>query len=201
VRSRHCAGLFCGDPAPWLPQAAKSGALGVGILPHPCSLNREKPLDALPCREAATRRALCSGGPAFDPCFSSARGCSRVSRPAAPLRAAATTSPWRCPAHRHSMSRRALRLVFLEAGLRTVGLYFVQERSCGHPTSCAPQRLGPGTPRRFACAAAVAPPFSDAARYAWCHPVNGRWSRAVGERPHAQGETVKDRMATREGGE
>jgi hypothetical protein len=28
---------------------------------------------------------------------------------------------------RHSMSRRALRLVFLEAGLRAVGLFFVQE--------------------------------------------------------------------------
>jgi hypothetical protein len=124
VRSRRCATLFCGDPAPWLPQATKSGALGVGILPHPCSPNRGKSLDAPPCREAPTRRALCSGDPAFEPCFSSARGCSRVSRPAAPPRAAATTSPWRCPARRHSMSRRALRLVFLEAGLRAVGLFF-----------------------------------------------------------------------------
>jgi hypothetical protein len=124
VRSQLCVGLFCGDPALWLPQAAKSGALGVGILSHPCSLNRGKPLDAPPCREVATHRALCSGDPAFAPCFSSARGCSRVSRPAAPPRAAATTSPWRCLARRHSMSCRALRLVFLEAGLRAVGLFF-----------------------------------------------------------------------------
>jgi hypothetical protein len=46
VRSRRCVGLFCGDHAPWIPQAAKLGALGVGILPHPCSPNRGKPLDA-----------------------------------------------------------------------------------------------------------------------------------------------------------
>jgi hypothetical protein len=148
-------------------------------LPHPCSPNRGKPLDAPPCREAPTRRALCSGDPAFEPCFSSARGCSRVSRPAAPLCAAATTSPWRCPARRHSMSRRALRLVFLEAGLHAVGLFFLQERSCGRSASCAPQRLGPGTPRRWACAAAVAPPFSGAARYALCHPVSRPSSRRV----------------------
>jgi hypothetical protein len=89
-------------------------------LPHPCSPDRGKPLDAPPCREAATRRALCSGDPAFEPCFSSVRGCSRESRPAAPQRAAATTSPWRCPTRRPSTSRRALRLDLLEAGHRVV---------------------------------------------------------------------------------
>jgi hypothetical protein len=165
VRFRRCTVLFCGDPAPWLPQAAKSGALGVGVLPHPCSPDHGKPLDAPPCREAATRRALCSGDPAFELCFTSVRGGSRVSRPAAPQRAAATTSPWRCPTRRPSTSCRALRLNLLEAGHRAV-VFSLQVWAGGSPELSAPQRLDPGSPRHRTGAVAVASPYPGAAHYA-----------------------------------
>jgi hypothetical protein len=156
---------ICGGPALWLPQAAMSGALGGGTLPHPCSPNRRTPLDAPPCREAATRRALRSGVPAFELCYSSACGCSRVSWPAAPQRAAATTSLWSCPARWPSTSHRVLRLVLLEADHRAMRI-LLQVWACGSPESSVPQRLGPGSPRLRAGAAAVASSYPGAARYA-----------------------------------
>jgi hypothetical protein len=141
-------------------------------LPHPCSPNRGIPLDAPPCREAATRRALRSGVPAFELCFSAACGCSRVPWPAAPQCAAAMTSPWSCPARRPSTSRRALRLDFLEAGHRAVGI-LLQVWACGSPESSAPQHLGPRSPRRRAGVVAVASPYPGAVCYASRHRSHG----------------------------
>jgi hypothetical protein len=165
VRSRRCAVLFRGDPAPWLPQAAKSGALGGGTLPHPCSPNRGKPLDAPPCREAATRRALCFGDPAFEPCFSFIHGCSRVSRPAAP--SAPRPRPRSGDARRVDLRRRVVRCdwIFWKPAIEP-WCFSLQVWAGRSPESSASQRLDPGSPRHRTGAVAVASPYPGAAHYA-----------------------------------
>jgi hypothetical protein len=65
----------CGDPAPWLPQAATPGALGSWVPCRPSVCRTEEHPST--CHRAS-RQALRSGIPAFEPWFSSSCG-ERVS--------------------------------------------------------------------------------------------------------------------------
>jgi hypothetical protein len=117
-----------------------------------------------------------------EPCVLEFRPSSRVFLPLVDVRvcpgrphpSASRPRPRRGVAQRVSPRRRVVRCdwIFWKPAIARVG-NLLQVWACGSPESSAPQRLGPGSPRRRAGAVAVASPYPGAARYASRHRSRG----------------------------